>query len=291
MLRDCCCISEGIASERIFHVVEKLSEFHQTEQQHTISYGFAKQKYIMSTPNLVEQAVHWAVSNGLTMLAKKDGKIDGARHCPMSLEPFTIPESAYEQATSYALPFNELTDRISRDTAFLYEVLGGVAGSDEFTANLIRISKVVNSAPGGLRQKIALAFNRSDYMLNESDGRMLQVELNTISASFGALSTQLTKMHRFLQSRFGVAEGLVLPKNEVTTELAGAIGAAHRLYEMNFPSTAKQVVVFVVQDNEVNIADQRPIEYSLFDNHGVSVVRLTLAEVHARTVTYIACFK
>ena len=238
----------------------------------------------MASTDLVEQAVHWAASNGLTMLSKRDGKIDGIQHCPMTLEPFFIPNESFQQALSYALPFNLMADRVSRDTDFMYSALGGVQGSDEFTANLIRISKVVNAAEGGLRQKVALAFNRSDYMLNEADGKMLQVELNTISASFGVLSGRISKLHQFLQRRFGESEDLELPANNVTVGLADAIAAAHNLYQLNHaaPNT-KAVVVFVVQSGETNISDQRPVEYELFDKHEIEVVRLTLAQIHARS--------
>ena len=239
--------------------------------------------------DMVEQAVHWAASNGLTMLSKKDGKIEGLQHCPMTLEPFELPQAAFEQAQSYALPFNVLVDRVSRDTEFMYHALEGVVGSDEFTANLIRISRAVNFPEGGLRQKIALGFQRSDYMLNEADGNMLQVELNTISASFGVLSDRISRLHRFLQARFRQSEGLALPTTNVTQGLANAIAAAHTLYNLNHTSGSSAavsgtVVVFVVQGGETNIADQRPVEYALFEKHGVRVVRLTLAEIHARTV-------
>ena len=157
---------------------------------------------------LVEQAVHWATSNGLTMLAKgPDGKtIVGIQHCPMTLAPYTVPQGAFAKIVSYAQPFNALVDRMSRDTEFLYGVLDGVAVTDEFTANLLRISRAVNFPEGGLRQKIALGFHRSDYMLNSGDGgpcEMLQIEINTISASFGVLSDRISRLHRFLQARFG----------------------------------------------------------------------------------------
>lgn len=46
-----------------------------------------------------------------------------------------------------------------------------------------------------IRQHVALGIFRSDYMLHnvESDSReLMQVELNTISSSFGSLSTKVS---------------------------------------------------------------------------------------------------
>lgn len=243
--------------------------------------------------DLVKQAVDYAASSGLTMFKKgEDGTISGIQHCPMTLAPFALPRAAFEQVLEYALPFNRMVDRISRDTAFMYEALEGVVGSDAFTANLLRISKAVNFHETGLRQKIALGFHRSDYMLNEADGNMLQVELNTISSSFGVLSDRIASMHRFLQQRFGQTPDFELPANNVTQTLAHSIAEAHRLYELNHSLRgggpgAGTVVVFVVQHNETNIADQRPVEYALFEKHGVPVIRLTLADVYARTVRLV----
>ncbi len=292
---------------------------------------------------LVEQAVHWAAINGLTMLSKRDGKVDGIQHCPMALKPFVIPAAAYQDAVSYALPFNRLVDHVSRDTAFLYRALESVEGSDEFTAQLIRISKAVHAREGGLRQKVALGFNRSDYMFNDlavaaeanaaaaaaavaggggGEGgawsreaatakakcAMQQVELNTISASFGVLSSRISQLHQFMQARFGQAAEFDLPANDVTSHLSAAIAAAHRTYCLKdssassgaaaaaaepaavdaFGSSGSVVVVFVVQEGETNIADQRPVEYALFNTYMIEVERLTLAQVYARTVR-IAC--
>ena len=237
----------------------------------------------MAETDILQQAVHWAASNGLTMLVKQNEDVF-IQHCPMSLEPFVVPKDTYGKAQSYALPFNLMTDRVARNTEFLYDVLKGVESSDPFTGNLLKISKTVHAREGGIRQKVMLGLNRSDYMINEGDGRLLQVELNTISASFGVLSTQISRMHRFLQGRFQQSKGHILPENNVTAGLAEGIAAAHNLYVSRYKPD-RSAVVFVVQGAETNIADQRPIEYRLFEEHGVAVFRLTLAEVNDRLVS------
>ncbi len=67
--------------------------------------------------------------------------------------------------------------------------------SDEFTGELLKIFETVRAE--GIKQKAVLGLHRSDYMLHavENDTRsMLQVELNTISSSFGGLSSKVSML-------------------------------------------------------------------------------------------------
>jgi hypothetical protein len=48
----------------------------------------------------------------------------------------------------------------------------------------------------GIKQDIRLGLHRSDYMLDKATGGLLQIELNTISSSFAALGTQVSRLHR-----------------------------------------------------------------------------------------------
>lgn len=45
---------------------------------------------------------------------------------------------------------------------------------------------------------IVLGLNRSDYMINHVDGKeaLKQIEMNTIAASFGGLSSRTPNVHR-----------------------------------------------------------------------------------------------
>ena len=82
----------------------------------------------------------------------------------------------------------------------------------------------------------------------------LQVELNTIASSFGCLSTQVCKLHRYIVERAGQPDLALsnLPENDVTSHLADAIGAA--VTEFGDPEAA---VLFIVQPNERNSYDQQ----------------------------------
>ncbi len=136
------------------------------------------------------------------------------------------------------------------------------------------------------------------------------MELNTIASSFGCMSALTARMHRHLLSRFGdeasgagkavrdhaaslgidtaadagaagaaaCGLGQLIPENPTLTALPGALAAAHKCY-----GKADAVVLFVVQPGETNAVDQRLLEMKLWDDHGVRVVRMSLAEVRAES--------
>lgn len=68
--------------------------------------------------------------------------------------------------------------------------------------------------------------------------------------------------------------GGLIPANPTLEALPGALAAAHKCY-----GKQDAVVLFVVQPGETNAMDQRLLELQLWDNHGVRVVRMSLAEV------------
>ncbi len=59
-----------------------------------------------------------------------------------------------------------------------------------------------------------------------------QVEINTISAAFGALTTVTARLHKFLFSRFnlGPTTPVTMPVNETLSALADGIAFADNLY-------------------------------------------------------------
>jgi hypothetical protein len=82
---------------------------------------------------------------------------------------------------------------------------------DPFTAKLLELLQLVNNE--GVRQPLSLGVLRSDYMIDEgpdasspSAPALRQIELNTVSCSFAALSSRLTLAHQSLVSRFGASD-------------------------------------------------------------------------------------
>jgi len=261
-----------------------------------------------SSSALVQQAIAWC---GLNSLMYTDGKLSWS-HAPVTLSPYAYPREGFEYAQRIQPLLNTLVDNISRDREFLVSVLEPVAASDPFVQRLLGMYQTVPEAV--VRSGIALGIHRSDYMLNNaapsssssyssssSTQVPLQIEINTIASSFGCLSKKVGDLHRHLLSRhFGspdleavlratdmpemLAEGgpgcaaeSLMPDNPTIRMLATSLALSHFL-----SGDRSSVIVFVVQPNERNQADQRLLEAELWRTHGLKVEFLTLEQVDAR---------
>ena len=115
-----------------------------------------------------------------------------------------------------------------------------------------------------------------------------QVEFNTISSSFGGLSTHVAGLHRHLQHTGTYPEHTALklsnqPETNPTQALAQGLKAAHVAYGSSRSSTPLDLcVLFIVQDPERNIFDQRHLEYST-QAQGIRVFRLPFSRVLSHT--------
>ena len=149
--------------------------------------------------------------------------------------------------------------------------------------------------------------------LNEKP-TLKQVELNTIATAGVSHSNIVSDMHHHLL-RTGIYASLsrkptsnaeapaastthsqrstslptlptnptLAPPNTSISGFANALAQAHRLYgPPKSKSTRKTAVLMVVQHDNVNIADERPIEYALWDM-GVPCLRCEYREVLERT--------
>jgi len=231
-------------------------------------------------------------------------------HVPFSLFPNSFSQREFLRAVELAPLFNTLVDKIACDQDWLLETLQPVFVNDPFTARLAQLFK---DSP---IQKIRLGIHRSDYMLH-LDGKILQVELNTIASSFGCISALTSLLHQSMlnefldmklnpQSRTVILEmlanigalpnitsfpdsaGFNLPENSRCCEnLASAISIAHSEYQkyclvMDDDKDIQRnqsVVIFVVQNHEGNIFDQFLLQESLVDKHQIQIRRMTLAEI------------
>ncbi|KAI0058239.1 glutathione synthase [Artomyces pyxidatus] len=209
-----------------------------------------------------------------------------AIHAPLSLFPTPIPRNLFARARRLQRAYNLLYARVTMDTAFLDEIMGegGVADVDDFTGEIWRAWKGLREE--GVAQHLHLGLFRSDYLLHQpvegDEIGLKQVEFNTISSSFGALSQQVAGMHRHLQASTGYFDASPLlkpenfPPNDTVQGLVSGIAEAHKAYGV--PSAR---VLFVVQPNERNVFDQRLLEYELFQRYKIYVVRRTFSELTA----------
>jgi len=113
--------------------------------------------------DVVAEAVDWAIGHGLVVRPPpptKDAAAPGApppplaTHAPISLVPTPFPRAAFEHARALQPAFNRLVHAVSRDRAFLDEVVASLAGVDDFTARLhqIYVEAEAHAAKTGIRQ-------------------------------------------------------------------------------------------------------------------------------------------
>ncbi len=134
-----------------------------------------------------------------------------------------------------------------------------------------------------------LGLFRSDYMVHVDllgpQPLVKQVEFNTIASSFGGLSSQVSSLHKHLLSVGAYPESLSdilssesLPPSTSVPGLARGMAKAHEAYGKS--SNGLQLcVIFLVQDLERNVFDQRHLEYALNESHGVRTFRLPFGTV------------
>ncbi len=234
---------------------------------------------------LVREAQEFAATTGLMMRGKGSTQYACA---PLSLLPNAFPAREFLKAHQLAPLFNLLIERVANDQAWLLETLASV--SDDFTQRLVEIYKAIDGA-GRDVQQVRLGIHRTDFMLHheaESGSSSIKnVEMNTISCSLACLSTEVSRMHRFLAQKVLGCGRLVTrrwfcPYNDPMTGVADGLALAHHEYLRQAKHTAQHYrpcVLMVVQPGERNINDQKMLELALWEGHGIPMLRATLLEV------------
>lgn len=225
----------------------------------------------------------WALGNGLVMLSKEGA---GAEPAPVTMHPTPFPRSAFTRALQVQQPFNGLyMNIVSQHENWLLEQLAQLAKFDpEFTGRLVQLHhKVVTH---GITQHIEAGLFRSDYIVDEPNDQIKQVEFNTVSVSFGGLSTKTSELHNFLNksNNYGIAfDKGALPISPALQDLAKGLATMSQHYlrtsRHEVSSAPFTAILFVVQPGERNALDQRLLEYELFNSYGLVSYRATLSEI------------
>lgn len=149
----------------------------------------------------------------------------------------------------------------------------------------------------GYVQNLSLGLFRSDYMAHISSDHapaLKQVEFNTISSSFGGLSSLVRALHtELLTSPPGspisypshpLLESSTPPENTAVETLSAGLAAAHKAYGPSKSSPALPLgVLFVVQGGERNVFDQLALLKQLTGFHKIPVFRVLSTEVLNQT--------
>ncbi|SAL99036.1 hypothetical protein [Absidia glauca] len=232
------------------------------------------------------EAIDWSLAHGLVVrptLEKQQHFEHNAAvtHAPLALYPTPFPRAEFSKAKELQAPWNTLIHRMSQDDPLINELMETLSQVDDFMKQLYAIYVQVRTE--GIAQSASLGIHRCDYLLHADLGsdatRIQQVEFNTIASSFGSLSTRTSELHKYLLSsvdKYGHGHITLdqLPENHAVESIADGLASAWKLY--NKPSAR---VMMIVQPGERNAFDQRWIEYSLLEKHGVRLVRRSLAQV------------
>ncbi|TVY78539.1 Glutathione synthetase large chain [Lachnellula suecica] len=242
----------------------------------------------------------WSIAHGLAVrppvslvAAEADPHGVLATTAPVTLFPSPFPRVCFEQARSMQRAYNHLYASIAQDEDFLRDIVQEILEVDEFIAELWQVHLKVKKE--GYVQNLSLGLFRSDYMVHQGAENeppvIKQVEFNTIASSFGGLSSQTSKLHKHLSlSDYALLETPIsrkeidLPENESTKSLASGICAAFDAYSKLVP-IHDCCVIFLVQDPERNIFDQRHLEYEVQQNQSnIPLFRLPFGEILRQTV-------
>jgi glutathione synthase len=168
---------------------------------------------------------------------------------------------------------------------------------DDFLQNLWDIHQKVSGE--GYTHEYALGMFRSDYMLDAATDTVKQVEFNTISSSFGGLSSRVTDLHTELIAFPSPAASLAYPShplltaynlpnlpppNEAVPTLATGLAAAHKAYGP--PKSERSLplcIIFVVQPQERNVFDQLAISSHIHKHHSIPTFRLPTTSILEHT--------
>ncbi len=193
-----------------------------------------------------------------------------------------------------------------------------VIAKDSYTKKLLQLYNDIYNNKGEEQQDEKpnfadkadrLGIQRSDYMLNPSSSgeelfELKQVELNTIASSFAALATNVAKLHGVLTKRYetDLNDWIIMNKKKVMGEnyssardtnlgvqynpalerLPFAMKLAHERYIDRFIDGSSNeppvAVLFIVQDGETNTVDQRMLEFKLWEEYNIPVVRMSLTK-------------
>jgi len=236
----------------------------------------------------------WQITHGsLVKLVRSDqGHSVRSRPIGVSMFPTLFPRQWFTHALAIQKVYNKLYVNVAEDEAWLSETLKDMIASDPLTKILWSIHQDINRE--GYVQDLSLGIFRSDYMLHQEpmttngtsrpSTTLKQVEFNTFSVAGGSHANIVADMHRHMaRTRVSIPDIAVslsnLPPNHTINSLVSSLKLAHNAYKSSTTSLSSTgldlAILFIVQPENINICDERPLEYGLCnDNPSIPVFRL-----------------
>mmetsp|Transcript_11402 Transcript_11402/g.22377 ORF Transcript_11402/g.22377 Transcript_11402/m.22377 type:complete len:225 (+) Transcript_11402:40-714(+) len=191
----------------------------------------------------------------------KSVSLDSYSVAPISIIPCYYNQSDVQAITEVQRIINVMVDKIARNPTWLHKLIEPIAEADDFTRRLLEISKTVHRE--GIKQQKYLGILRSDYMMDTATGKPLQVEINTISAGLGVLSTKTRSLHQLILERFA-HKFEVAPSSDKLAEVTAWQGVVNFLAAGFKAYGGTGYILILVEENERNIFDQLPLSLELF---------------------------
>ena len=120
-------------------------------------------------------------------------------HAPVSLFPTPFPQKAFQRAQFLMPGLSELVHAVSEDMDYVNETLSTAAQFDSFTKSLMDVHSKTAEARAKNGSPISLGLHRSDYMLDEPSGQLLQV-LSLVPLAFCSSQCTLNSSQRVTQT-------------------------------------------------------------------------------------------
>uniref|UniRef100_A0A914H5C6 Glutathione synthase n=1 Tax=Globodera rostochiensis TaxID=31243 RepID=A0A914H5C6_GLORO len=173
---------------------------------------------------LVDDAIDWAHNIFIKMRTSAHyGRSDVAQFAPFTLFPSPIPRKFYDQAMAVQKAMSLLYFRIACDFDFLKMAYKDVIQSDKSVRQFMELLEEIKKE--GIKQPLALFFQRSDYMVHQSYDEqtnkpkfeLKQIEVNGASIGTACLPQQTRLLHKRVLEKAGVSDAFiesVLPENQ-----------------------------------------------------------------------------
>ncbi|KAJ5600958.1 hypothetical protein N7450_002025 [Penicillium hetheringtonii] len=231
--------------------------------------------------SLVSQIKDWQINHGSLLKRVQSETENSVLSHPVGCFPSTFPRDRFQQALEVQQIFNKLYCSIAEDEDWIYNAIQDLIPVEPLAKALWGIHEAARDA--GYVQDISAGIFRSDYMLhlgdssreqtsNVSKTSLKQVEFNSFSCSGFSHANKVANMHRYLartgsynvnDKHFPVDS---LPKNHNIESIAAILASAHHKYGPPRSKLVRQTaILFIVQPFNFNIADERPIEYVLWN--------------------------
>ena len=244
--------------------------------------------------SLIDNVKDWQITHGslLKLVRTDEEHTILSQPIGISLYPSLFPEKHFNHARSLQTLYNELYARVAQDEEWLFQVLKPFMREESLISVLWDIHERVKAK--GYAQSLTLGIFRSDYMLHSTDrtqstSELKQVEFNGIACAGMVHSNLASRMHQHLcrtgiytehppllsdESDKNPIKFPALPLNDNTRNIVSTLASAHSAYAASTPpSNLPRAILFIVQPSNINICDERPLEYALWDE-GIPVYRL-----------------